>query len=122
MFMYNFISMFVPIIFIIIFGAFIFSAVKGVKQWNYNNKQPVLSVFTKVVSKRTEVSESIHHDANNVAHHSSSTSYYITFQVESGDRMEFAVNGNEYGMLVEGDAGKLTFQGTRYLSFNRDAK
>lgn len=49
-----------------------------------------------------------------------STRYYVTFQVESGDRMEFSVTGLEYGMLAEGDIGKLTFQGTRYLSFERD--
>lgn len=28
-------------------------------------------------------------------------------------------SGREYGMLAEGDIGKLTFQGTRYLSFER---
>ena len=48
------------------------------------------------------------------------TWYYATFQVESGDRMEFAVDGMEYGMLAEGDMGKLSFQGTRYLSFERE--
>ena len=47
------------------------------------------------------------------------TTYYVTFQVESGDRMEFTVEGSEYGMLIEGDHGKLTFQGTRYLGFER---
>lgn len=29
------------------------------------------------------------------------------------------VSGQEYGMLIEGDHGKLTFQGTRYLEFQR---
>lgn len=48
------------------------------------------------------------------------TSYYVTFQVESGDRMELSVNGSEYGMLAEGDEGKLSFQGTRYLGFERE--
>ena len=42
-----------------------------------------------------------------------------TFQLESGDRMEFQVSGIEYGMLAEGDTGELTFQGTRYLAFER---
>ena len=46
--------------------------------------------------------------------------YYVTFQVESGDRMEFEVSGTEYGMLAEGDSGELTFQGTRYLNFRRE--
>jgi hypothetical protein len=48
-----------------------------------------------------------------------STTYYVTFQVESGDRMEFHVGGEEYGFLVEGDFGDLSFQGTRYLGFVR---
>ena len=52
-------------------------------------------------------------------HTTSSTTYYVTFQVESGDRMELHVSGSEYGMLAEGDTGRLTFQGTRYLSFER---
>ena len=50
----------------------------------------------------------------------SSTTYYATFQVESGDRMELRLSGAEYGMLAEGDRGRLTFQGTRYLSFERE--
>ena len=33
--------------------------------------------------------------------------------------MEFKVTGSEYGMLAEKDTGKLSFQGTRYLSFER---
>ena len=45
--------------------------------------------------------------------------YYVTFQVESGDRMELSVRGKEYGLLAEGDYGRLTFQGTRYLGFQR---
>lgn len=52
-------------------------------------------------------------------HNSSSTTYYVTFEVESGDRIEFRMQGNQYGILVEGDRGKLTFQGTRYLEFRR---
>ena len=34
--------------------------------------------------------------------------------------MELHVSGSEYGMLAEGDNGRLTFQGTRYLSFERE--
>ena len=53
-------------------------------------------------------------------HTTSSTTYYVTFQVESGDRIEMSVSGSEYGKLTEGDEGKLTFQGTRYLQFNME--
>jgi hypothetical protein len=33
--------------------------------------------------------------------------------------MELYVAGHEFGMLIEGDRGMLTFQGTRYLGFER---
>ena len=51
---------------------------------------------------------------------SSHTTYYVTFEVESGDRIELVVPSSEYGFMVEGDQGKLTFQGTRYISFDRN--
>ena len=50
---------------------------------------------------------------------SSTTTYYVTFEVESGDRMEFIVPHSQYGYIAEGDYGKLTFQGTRFLDFQR---
>ncbi|MBX9680641.1 MAG: DUF2500 domain-containing protein [Gemmataceae bacterium] len=34
--------------------------------------------------------------------------------------MEFWIEGEEYGLLVEGDVGVLSYQGTRYLGFQRD--
>ena len=104
------------IVFVIIIGMFILTAVKGIGTWNKNNNSPRLTVSAVVVAKRTDVSH--HHSENSV--HSSSTWYYATFQVESGDRMEFSVSGAEYGLLAEGDQGKLSFQGTRYLSFERE--
>ena len=103
------------LIFFLILGMFLFMIVKGLSTWNKNNHSPRLTVDATVVAKRTDVT---HHHGNDMATHS--TWYYATFQVESGDRMEFAVDGMEYGMLAEGDIGKLSFQGTRYLSFERE--
>ena len=112
-------SIMFSIMFMLVMGMFIVIAVKGISQWNKNNHSPRLTVPTIVVSKRTDVSHNMHTQADGHHHHSTSTTYYVTFQVESGDRMEFYVSGREYGMLVEGDKGNLTFQGTRYLSFDR---
>ena len=109
------------VVFFLIVGAFLFTAVKGIGTWNKNNNSPRLTVSAVVVAKRADVSH--HHHANTGAgggHISSSTQYYATFQVESGDRMEFSVSGAEYGLLAEGDRGRLSFQGTRYLSFERE--
>lgn len=112
-----------PLFFLAVIGIIIFSVVKGISQWSSNNKQPVLSVAAKVVSKRTNVSSHTHHHGTDQHHHhSSSTTYYCTFEVESGDRLEFSVKGQEFGQLAEGDFGKLTFQGTRYLGFERKVR
>ena len=107
------------LVFILVFGMFIVTAVKGISQWNKNNHSPRLTVPATIVAKRTNVSRYRHGGANGHHHHTTSTTYYVTFQVESGDRMELHVAGHEYGLLVEGDKGNLTFQGTRYLGFER---
>ncbi len=107
------------IAFIAIFGIIIATFVRGIGQWNKNNHSPRLTVIAKVVAKRADVSYHHHHHADNMHHTSRSTSYYVTFEVESGDRLELSMPGSEYGLIVEGDRGKLSFQGTRYLGFER---
>lgn len=116
--MSSIVPMIVVVGFVLVFGMFIIIAVRGIGEWSKNNQSPVLNVEAKVVSKRQDFSYSDTAGDNNI-HHSSSTSYYVTFEVESGDRMEFHVRGSDYGMIVEGDHGKLTFQGTRFLGFLR---
>ena len=107
------------LVFVLTIGTFIVIAVKGISQWNKNNHSPRLTVPATIVAKRTNVSRHRHGSANGHHHHTTSTTYYVTFQVESGDRMELHVAGHEYGLLVEGNKGNLTFQGTRYLGFER---
>ena len=103
----------VPAMFVLVFGIIIVTMVRGVGEWNKNNQSPKLTVPATVVAKRSDV-----HRGIETMH--TFTSYYVTFQVESGDRIEFLVSGTEYGMLAEGDRGMLTFQGTRYLNFRRE--
>lgn len=114
--MFSIMNAIFPIMFFLIIGIFAITFIKGIGEWSSNNKQPVLTVAARLVSKRTNTS---HHNHNDNMHSTTSTSYYATFEVESGDRMEFHISGKEYGMLAEGDIGKLTFQGTRYHSFDR---
>ena len=109
------------LVFVLVIGMFIVIAVKGISQWNKNNHSPRLTVPATIVAKRTNVSHHHHHNHGGTGmHHTThSTTYYVTFQVDSGDRMELLVAGHEFGMLIEGDRGMLTFQGTRYLGFER---
>lgn len=108
------------LVFLLVIGTFVVTAVRGIFQWNKNNHSPRLTVEATVVAKRTDVSHHHHSGGvNHAGHTTTSTHYYVTFQVESGDRMELSMDGHAYGMLVEGDRGKLSFQGTRYLGFER---
>ncbi len=104
--------------FLIVLFVILFNVLRGVGQWSRNNQSPVLNVFATVVAKREEVSYRHHPDRMAMQH--SNTVYYVTFEVESGDRMEFRVSGQEYGMLIEQDFGSLKFQGTRFLGFERE--
>ena len=59
------------IVFVIVIGMFIVTAIRGIGEWNKNNHLPRLTVIATVVAKRTNVS---HH------HYHTSTLYYVTFQ------------------------------------------
>ena len=123
--MFNIIELLFPVIFILIFIMIIFTLAKGISTWHKNNNSPRLTVSARIVAKRQNTTYHNQPNAGDTSgahgyHTTSSTTYYVTFQVESGDRIEMSVSGSEYGNLTEGDEGKLTFQGTRYLQFNME--
>ena len=109
----------VPLMFVLVFVFMIVTLVRRIGEWNKNNHSPKLTVPVTIVEKRSDVHR-YPVSAGKVQTMHTSTSYYATFQVESGDRMEFEISDMEYGMLAEGDRGMLTFQGTRYLNFRRE--
>lgn len=117
---FDFFGSVMPVVFVVILGIILLSAGKGLMQWNRNNRQPLLTVDSRIVSKRSEVTQS-HHTEDNMSSRTR-TSYYLTFEVESGDRMEFLVSGDEFGICAEGDEGRLSFQGTRYFRFERNPR
>lgn len=106
------------IIFAIVISMFIIFAVRGLREWSSNNRQPVYSDHVLVVDKRTHIWRHHHHNHATV-HHSTSTSCYITFEFEDGERREFMVPAKLYGLTVAGDTGTLTWQGTRFHGFER---
>ncbi len=84
----------------------------------------MILLFVNNILYLSEISHHQHPDNGHISdsHEYSttlSTSYYVTFEVDSGDRVEFSMRGSDYGMLIEGDIGILNFQGTRYLGFER---
>lgn len=86
--------------------------IRGVGRRNKDNRAPRLTIRARVTAKRTDVS----------GVRRASTTYYTTFQADDGQRVEFQIDGGEYGLLAEGDEGQLSFQGTHYLGFEREAR
>lgn len=115
-FMFHIFPVLFSLVFFLVFGIIIFTIARNIKQEHRNNHSPRLTVEAKVVSKRTNFYRSSGSHGHMGHGH---TSYYVTFEVKSGDRMELSMAGPEYGLLVEGDFGELSFQGTRYLGFQR---
>ena len=103
------------LIFIVALVLIVSRIVQGIGTWHQNNRSPKRTVQAVLVGKRTAVWG--HSGTNTVG--STSTAYFLTFQVESGERTEFNVDGRVYGMTAEGDRGQLSFQGTRFLGFAR---
>ena len=116
-FMFNIFPIIWGLMFLLVMGIFVVTFGKAIRQWNKNNHSPRLTVEARVVAKRHDVSR--HHSAGDHHHHHTTNTYFATFEVESSDRMELQLQGHEYGLLIEGDRGRLTFQGTRYLGFER---
>jgi len=116
-FMFTLVPVMSMLIFGLVFVVIVASLVRSGKQWHRNNNSPRLTVDAKVLAKRHDVSR--RRSAGEHHHYRTVNTYYVTFEVESGDRMELQLQGHEYGLLIEGDKGKLTFQGTRYLGFER---
>jgi len=118
-----------PVIFLVFFfgvaaliiGSIVFLIIKGIIEWSNNNQQPVLTVPVRIAAKRSEVHRHSNTNQNGFTDYSTSTTYHATFEFESGDRKEFQIPASEFGLLVEGDRGDLTFQGTRYKGLQRRA-
>jgi hypothetical protein len=105
-----------PVLFFVVFAAVVavilVAVIRSVTRSVKNQNAPILTVDARIVAKRSETGGGMNDTP-------AWTRYFATFEVASGDRLEFRVSGEESGMLAEGDEGKVTFQGTRYISFVR---
>ncbi|OPH53599.1 hypothetical protein BC351_05685 [Paenibacillus ferrarius] len=100
------------LIFVLVIGGFIFIIIKSLSTWASNNASPLQSRTCKVVAKRMQVS-------GGSGDSTSSTSYYATFEFEDRSRLELHIGRQQFGYIVEGDLGTLSYQGTRYKAFSR---
>ena len=117
----NFFGVFFVLIWVFTIAVFGFVIGKIVMEWQKNNRAPMLSLEAVVLDKRDHCSHHHHHHSGHM-HTSHSTTYYVTFEFDNGERAELCVPSTEYGLIIVGDRGVLTFKGTRFLDFQRNAE
>lgn len=105
--------------FLIVLTIIILRIIKGMMIFVSNNNSPKVSIEAKIIDKRGDVSIYRHSNASGHVSNSSSTTYYISFELITHERIELKVPHDQYGLLIIGDSGTLNYQGTRFLSFER---
>lgn len=110
-----FFKLFGGFIFAIVVGGFLYAIVSGLRIWMGNNASEVVKRAVTVVDKRTEVWVGSGESSAN-------TNYYVTFEMDQQSRIELPVRADRYGLMIVGDQGELTYQGTRFKEFHRWAK
>lgn len=112
------------IVFLIVIGGFLYVIIKSLSQFISNQKSPMMVVDAKIVSKRTEIRSSggsmstqgsMHHHRRGHTY----TRYFATFQLEDSSRIELQISAKDFGLIAEGDIGRLFHQGTRFHGFDR---
>lgn len=104
-------QLFAGFVMLAVAGGFIYAFIRIIQHIGTNAanaRAPFVERQARVVSKRTHV-------WGDHAH----TYYYVTFEFAGGERAEYQTTGEEFGLLVEGDAGTLVTQGTAYRSLQR---
>ena len=97
----------------------LYRGVKSLLIWLKNSMSPAKSYPARVLGKRTETSGQVGYYGSNYG--SVDTYYFITFEFKNGERREYEVSGEEFGLVLEGDQGWVTAKGSRYEHFEREA-
>ena len=91
---------------VLLLGYIIFGIVRRLREWSYNNAQPVESVKARSLYKHT-------------GDDPPSVLFFGVFETEDGKILKFRLSNGEYTNLPTATWGVLTFQGTRFIGFKR---
>ena len=108
--------------FIILFAAIIgVSLIIIVAHWIKDRRSPRIVVQATISDKRIQKDYvSRLRNASPGTHLHRIITYYVIFDLETGEHIELRISKLKYAELKKGSSGKLTFQGTRYIGFERN--
>lgn len=114
--MFTIIPLIVGAGFLLVFGAIAWAMISAISQWMSDNAAPVETFEARIIAKRDKITR-----GTSTPNTSGATfhSYFATFEYSNGQRKEFGIKESDFGVLMEGDNGTLTFQGSRFNSFQR---
>lgn len=102
----------------------IFAAVLGVslfiivKHWVKIRRSPKITIQAKVLKKYIDEQNVSRKRASGVGYASHTMRiYYVCFEVDGSEMLEFRVRKVDYLNLRKGKSGKLTYQGEKYIKF-----
>ncbi len=99
----------VPILMMIIFAIIIGTIVFRILSYLNDKRKPIVSCSAKVLDKREHF--------RRTGEHGSSTTYYVTFELDNNERIELRIPHRKIGYVVKGDRGILNFQGKLFVDF-----
>ena len=98
---------------IIVIVAFCVILGLGITQYIKNENSPIVATKAKLIDKKCDTTTST--DANGAV--TVNETLYLTFELDTGSAMKYVVGGRIYRSVPLNEWGTLTFQGTRFLSF-----
>lgn len=107
------------ILFIVVIGAMVAYVLF---RWLKDRSSPRITTMAEIISKETnKVRHRSKREAGIGRRTTYSNEYYVTFQLAHGDTLKLFIRIEaEYERLQEGDKGKLTYQGKRYIGFEKE--
>lgn len=110
---------FYTISFIVMFSIIIgLSLIIVVRQWWKNKHSPLIVTQSTISGKRIEEHYIRSKQSDDLGYRTRKVLiYYITFNLEGGEHIELRTNESVYSDLKNGDCGKLTFKGSKYIGF-----
>ena len=102
-----FVSMLIPMALIMFIGMFFSVFFKAHAENEKNSGMPVEKKHAKIVTKRYVMD-------------SPKLGSLILFEFDDGSRKEISVNAQAASIIAENDTGIVTYQGTKFIGFERD--
>ncbi len=110
--MFQIMPVFMGVVFLIVFGVIIYRTINFAIQKTKDKE----NIGAKVINKRENIRR---RSTNSRSSMHTSITYYATFELEDNRRVEYTIPSNKIGLIVEGDTGTLTYQGTLFVGFTR---